>query len=117
MSEITSAGERCQPPACTLSPDRLRDRKALIDELLGRALTRLTAIPDGVQARFVTQPGLKADLDALVALEARCCASLSFTVTDADDAIVLEVTGAPETHALIAELLTDRAAAMTDGDR
>jgi hypothetical protein len=117
MSEMTSAGERCQPLACGLSPDGLRERKVLIDELLARGLTRLTAIPDGVQARFVTHPGLKADLDALVELEARCCAFLSFTVADADEAIVLEVTGAPETQSLIAVLFTDRAAAMTARDR
>jgi hypothetical protein len=117
MSEITSAGEHCQPLACGLSPDGLRERKVLIDELLARGLTRLTTIPDGVQARFVAHPGVKADRDALAELEARCCAFLTFTVADADEAIVLEVTGAPETQGLIAELLTDRAAAMTDHDR
>jgi hypothetical protein len=114
MSEMTSAGARCQPLACSLSPDELRERKALIDELLARGLTRLTAIADGVQARFVTYPSLKAELDALAELEARCCAFLTFTVADADGAIVLEVTGAPETQGLIAELFTDRGAA---GDR
>jgi hypothetical protein len=48
-----------------------------------------------VRARFGTEPAVKADLDALVELEARCCAFLSLTVASADDATILEVTGAP----------------------
>jgi hypothetical protein len=92
----------------------MRERKALIDGLLARGLTALTAIPGGVRARFMTRPEIRADLDALVVLEARCCAFLSLTVARADDAIVLEVTGAPEVQALIAELFGDRAAAMID---
>lgn len=94
--------------ACSLSPEGLRERKALIDELLTRGFTTLTAIPGGVQAQFVTEPELKADLDALVELEARCCAFLSLSVSDAQDTIVLEVTGAPEAQALIAELFINR---------
>jgi hypothetical protein len=111
---MTSAGDRRQPPACSLSPHGLRERKALIDALLARGLTGLTAIPGGVRARFMTGPEVKADLDALVELEARCCAFLSLTVACADDAIVLEVSGAPEAQALIAQLFGHRAAAMAD---
>jgi hypothetical protein len=112
---MTPVGDRCQPLACSLSPDALRERKVLIHQLLARGLTGVTAIPGGVRARFVTGPGLKAaDLDMLVELEARCCAFLSLTVAGTDDAIVLEVTGAPEAQTLIAELFTDRAATMTD---
>jgi hypothetical protein len=92
----------------------MRERKAVIDELLARGLTGLTAIPGGVRARFVTDPTVKADLDALVELEARCCAFLSLTVASADDATVLEVTGAPEAQTLIAELFGDIATAIAD---
>jgi hypothetical protein len=106
-------GDRCQPLVCSLSPDGLRQRKALIDELLARRLTGLTPVPGGVRARLTPGPGIRAGLDALVELEARCCAFLSLTVADADDAIVLEATGAPEAQTLIAELFTDRAAAAT----
>jgi hypothetical protein len=101
---MTSADDRCRPLACSLSPDGLRERQALIDQLLARGLTALTTFPGGVQARFVTGPEVGADLDALVQLEARCCAFLSLTVTVADDATVLEVTGPPDARALIAEL-------------
>jgi hypothetical protein len=70
---MTSADDRCRPLACSLSPDGLRERQALIDQLLARGLTALTTFPGGVQARFVTGPEVGADLDALVQLEARCC--------------------------------------------
>jgi hypothetical protein len=56
MSEMTSTGERCQPLACGLSLDGLRERKVLIDELLARGLTQLNAIPDGVQTSSRTVP-------------------------------------------------------------
>jgi hypothetical protein len=111
---MMSAGDSCQPLVCSLSLGGLRERKALIDQLLARGLTGLTLIPGGVRARFMPGRRIKADLDALVELEARCCAFLSLTVADADDAILLEVTGAPEAQILIAELFTNRAAAMTD---
>jgi hypothetical protein len=113
-SDMTCAGGHCQPLVCSLSPDGLRERKALIDQLLARGLTGLAAIPGGARARFVTVPGLRADLEALVELEARCCAFLSLTMAAVDDAIVLDVTGPPEAQPLIAELFTDRAAVMTD---
>lgn len=114
---MMSIGDRCQPPACSLSPVGLRERKVLIDELLARGLTGLTGIPGGVRARFTIGAEVKADLDALVELEARCCAFLSLTVACADDAIVLEVTGAPEAQTLILELFGERATAMADQDR
>jgi hypothetical protein len=104
---MTSA-DSCQPFACSLSPAGLDERKALIGELLAQGLADLTVIPDGVQARFVTGPELKSDRDVLVELEARCCASLSLSVSDAEDTTVLEVTGAPEAQALIAELFINR---------
>jgi hypothetical protein len=111
---MTSGADRCQPLTCSLSPDGLRERKAVIDELVAAGLTALTAIPGGVRARFTARPELKADLDALVELEAQCCAFLSLTITGADDATVLEVTGPPDAQTLIAELFSGRAATIPD---
>ena len=104
---MTSAGEHCQPLACSLSPGGLAERKALINELLASGRTGMTAIPGGLEVRFVTRPGLKADLDALVELEARCCAFLVLTVTCTDDLSVLEVTGPAGAQSLIDELFAD----------
>jgi hypothetical protein len=108
---MTSPGEHCQPLTCSLSPDGLAERKALIDGLVASGRTGVTAIPGGVEVRFVTRPGLKADLDALVELEARCCAFLVLTVARTDDLSVLEVTGPAGAQSLIAELFSDPAAA------
>ena len=113
---MTPGADRCQPLTCSLSPDGLRERKTVIAELLTGGRTALTAIPDGVIARFTARPELKADLDALVELEAQCCEFLSLAVTSADDATVLEVTGPPEAQTLIAELFSDRAPRSPTGE-
>jgi hypothetical protein len=105
---MMSTGDRRQLPACSLSADELRERTVLIDQLLARGLVGLIPIPGGVRVLFVTGPGLRAELHALVELEARCCASLTLTVADGDGAIVLEVTGSPEAQTLISELFTRR---------
>lgn len=94
------------PFACTLSPDRFRDRKALVAAILKRGLVQLVPLPDGVRARFVAGGEIDADLRALVKLEAECCSSLSMTVHGTGSDVILEVTGPPDTHSLIADLFT-----------
>src|ERR1035441_10558565 len=71
-----STGEMCRL-ACSLSPDGLRERTEMIDRLLARGLDRLSPIPAGVRARFVSNAEIEAELRALVALEAECCEFLS----------------------------------------
>jgi hypothetical protein len=96
---------------CTLSPQGLRARKALIETLLSRGLEQLTPIRGGVRARFVPGVELEAELQALVRLEAECCTFLSLVLRSGDGDVVLEVTGRPGTQALIGELFPDPAGA------
>lgn len=103
---MTSPPDPSPPFACTLSPDRFRDRKALVAGILKRRLVQLAPLPDGVRARFEAGGEIEADLRALVKLEADCCSSLSMTVQASDSDVVLEVTGPPETQSLIADLFT-----------
>lgn len=106
---MSCTNNRCQPLACTLSPDSFRDRKELIDTLLRRGLAEVTPVPGGVRARLAPGAEIEANLQALVDLEAECCTFLSMTLHLAPDEMVLEVTGPPGARPLIAELFTDRA--------
>ena len=58
---MTSAPGPSQPYACTLSPDRFRDRKALIHAISERGLVQAVSLPDGVRTCFAA--GLEIDTD------------------------------------------------------
>lgn len=104
---MTSAQQPAQLSACTLSPDRLRDRKTLIGAIFERGLVQVAPLADGVRASFVGAPEIEADLGALVRLEAECCSSLSMTVRASDSEVVLDVTGPTGTQALIENLFNN----------
>jgi hypothetical protein len=104
---MTSLPNPAQLSACTLSPDRFRDRKALIGAIFERGFVQVAPLADGVRASFVAAPEIEADLRALVSLEAECCSSLSMSVRASDSEVVLDVTGPPETQALIENLFND----------
>jgi hypothetical protein len=88
MSEI--------PIACSLSPDQMRDRLAIIDALVSDALLEQQQIEGGVRTRFRDAPGVARRIRELVAAEASCCAFLSFDVGRDDGALWVDITGAPE---------------------
>jgi hypothetical protein len=68
---------------------------------------------DGLLTRDATAKGmrftLRGDRDIerrlheLIALEIRCCAFLDFELSRSDSRLVLDVTGAPEAHPIIAQ--------------
>jgi hypothetical protein len=87
------------------------ERKAIDNWPLAMVRGGRLGDPRRVRARFMARPELKADLDALVKLEAVLCV-LSVTITSADDVIVLEVIGPSEAQTLIAELFGGRAATI-----
>lgn len=93
-----------QPLACTLTPVALRERKALIYDLLRRALVDTTGVPGGVRARFRGGDEIELQLRELVGLEAQCCSFLNMIVEPGPEATVLEVTGPSEARELIDEL-------------
>jgi DNA-binding transcriptional MerR regulator len=95
--------------ACTLSPDRLRDRINTWNELLGNrsgllgAVTTRTAIEGGVRLQFA--PGIDlAELAHLAAAEQDCCRFFDFAITIDHRGIGLDVTAPPDAHAAVTAL-------------
>jgi hypothetical protein len=91
------------PMACTLSPDRMRDRAALIDGLARDALIAREEIAGGVRSRLRDAPGVERRARELVAAETECCAFLSFELERHGGELWLDVTGAPEARPVIEE--------------
>jgi|SRR5215217_4361782 len=93
------------PIACSLSPVELPARLSQIADLGRTAL--LSSRTDGARAelRFARRPGVRERVDAIVAAESRCCASLAMRVGDERDAIVLTIeapaTARPVLHELV----------------
>lgn len=93
-----------QPFACTLTPVALRERKALIHDLIRRSLVDTTPVGGGIRARFCGGHEVELQLRELVGLEARCCSFLQLKVESGPETTVLEVTGPPEAREMIDEL-------------
>jgi predicted ester cyclase len=89
------------PIACTLNPAEMRDRVKSIDALLTDALLDQREIDGGVRTTFRDTPDVEHRIRELVAAESRCCAFLSFVVGREDDALWLDITGAPEARPVI----------------
>jgi hypothetical protein len=93
-----------QPIACTLAVAEMPGRLALLDTLAAGALLDRQPIPGGMRSRFRGAPDVERRVHELVALESQCCAFLRFEVGRAGDAIVLDITGAPDAQPVIDQL-------------
>jgi hypothetical protein len=102
-----------QPLACTLTPVALRERKALIYDLLRRALVDTAPVPGGVRARFRGGDEIELQLRELIELEAQCCSFFNMIVEPGQEATVLEVTGPSEAQELIEELFAGATARLS----
>lgn len=99
-----------EPIACTLSPDGLTARRALIDALSADGLLERTATDAGLRARLRDTPDIERRTRELIAAEASCCAFLTFDLQRDDDALVLDITGPPDARPVI-DLFFEPAAA------
>ena len=90
------------PMACSLTADAAGDRKADWHALLARALISRTSIRDGVRIELQNLPGVRRELERLVAAERECCPFMTMSVDTADRELLLTVT-APELAAPILE--------------
>lgn len=82
------------PAFCSLSPDALRERLAMIRrEVLPHAIAS-EALPKGRAWRFANSAELRDTLERLVALERECCrAGVTFALEQRGDQLRLEVHG------------------------
>ena len=92
------------PIACSLTPGAFGDREREWRELLSRALVSRTPAIGGVRAELKALPGVRGELDRLIAAETECCPFLTMSVETTAAGLALTVT-APELAAPIVEEL------------
>ena len=91
-----------EPPiACTLTPDGMDARRALIDALAADGLLDRTATDTGVRVRLRDTPEIERRTRALVAAESACCAFLDFDLGREDGDLVLEIAGPADARPVI----------------
>ena len=81
------------PIACTLSPDGMTARLALIDVLAADGLLDRTPTASGLRVRLRDTPDIERRTHELVAAESACCAFLEFTLHREDGYLVLDIAG------------------------
>lgn len=80
------------PVACTLGPADGAARMARWQRLSHAAAPTVRRDGHRLEVRYPPGPGVRAELEALVAAEAECCAFVAWAVTEVDGAPVLRVT-------------------------
>ena len=89
------------PIACTLSPDGMSARMALIDALATDGLLDRTATDAGLRVRLRDTPDVERRTRELVAAESKCCAFLSFALVRQDGDLVLDISGPADARPVI----------------
>ena len=93
-----------QPIACTLTADQLRGRVHDLAALAARALRSRERTAGGERFTFAATAATEAELRAVIAAEASCCACLRTDLRRTEDGLVLDVAGPDEARPIIAKL-------------
>ena len=100
-----------EPPiACTLSPDGMTDRLALIDALAADGLLERTPTASGMRLRLRDTPDIEQRTRELVAAESACCAFLDFALGREDGDLILDITGPQNARPVIEMFFASEAA-------
>ena len=89
------------PIACTLAPDGMTARLALIDALAADGLLDRAGTEAGVRVRLRDTPEIARRTRELVAAESRCCAFLDFHLGREAGELVLDITGPADARPVI----------------
>jgi hypothetical protein len=89
------------PIACTLTPDGMTARLALIDALVKDGLLERIATDTGVRVRLRDTPEIEQRTRELVAAESECCAFLDFTIARDEGDLVLDIAGPEDARPVI----------------
>ena len=89
------------PIACTLSPDGMTARLALIDALAADGLLDRTPTASGLRVRLRDTPDIERRTHELVAAESACCAFLDFALSRDGGDLVLDISGPPDARPAI----------------
>jgi hypothetical protein len=98
------------PIACTLSPDGMTARLALIDVLAADGLLDRTATESGIRVRLRDTPDIERRTRDLVAAESACCGFLDFELRRENGELVLDISG-PEAARPVIDMFFTREAA------
>jgi hypothetical protein len=90
-----------RPIACTLTPDGMTARLALIEALAADSLFDRTATEAGLRVRLRDTPEIERRTRALIAAESRCCAFLDFNLARENGVLVLDITGSADARPVI----------------
>lgn len=93
-----------QPIACTLTPDDMTARIALIEALRADGVLEWTATESGIRVRLLDRGDIEQRTRELVAAESRCCAFLDFDLRRENGALVLDISG-PDDARFVIEML------------
>ena len=86
---------------CTLTPDGMTARLALIDALTADALLDRIPTASGLRVRLRDTEEVEQRTHELVAAESRCCAFLNFDLGRENGALVLDISGPEEARPVI----------------
>jgi hypothetical protein len=87
--------------ACTLTPDAMTARRALIDSLAAEGLLDRTVTDAGLRLRLRDTPEIERRTRELIAAESACCAFLDFELTRDGGDLVLDVSGPADARPVI----------------
>jgi hypothetical protein len=89
------------PIACTLTPDGMTARLALIDALAADGLLDRTATETGLRVRLRDTPEIEQRARELVAAESQCCPFLDFELARDDGDLLLNIAGPADARPVI----------------
>ena len=98
------------PIACTLTPDGMSARLALIDALAADGLLDRTPTDAGLRVRLRDTPEVERRTRGLVVAESKCCAFLDFELDRDDGALVLDIAGPADARPVIEMFFASEAA-------
>lgn len=81
------------PIACSLTAGAVRHREREWNNLLSRALISRTPAVGGVRLELQALPGVRVELDRLIAAETECCSFMTMSVETTAASLALTVTG------------------------
>jgi hypothetical protein len=89
------------PIACTLTPDAMTARLALIDALAADGLLDRASTDTGLRVRLRDTPEIEQRTRELIAVESTCCAFLDFELSRERGDLVLDIAGPADARPVI----------------
>jgi hypothetical protein len=93
------------PIACSLDATELPARLAAMTALGREALLDARVAGTSARLRFASMPGVRDQVDSMVAAESMCCSFLTMAVAEDADVVVLSIDAPQDAQGVLAELV------------